>query len=193
MRILRFAVLLGLLAQLGCGAILQGVKAGMDANKPPQTLTTADKRLSVVVPGDWTRDDSLHDEADLGAHQKVKELYVVLLDEKKEDFEDMTLEKHAELTLSSIESSMKNAELSKPVKLTINGCPAVQYVINGSVDNIKVVFIHTTIETGKSFCQMLTWTLKSRWGSQEDDLRKVIESFRDQDTASAPAKPAAGQ
>jgi hypothetical protein len=178
MRIFRFLVLLLLLPQLGCGLVLQGIKSAGESSTP-KVLTTHDKRLQVTVPGNWVQNDKLHEDGDLGAEHRVGELYMVLLDESKADFDGMTLKEHSDLTLGIMKENLANVDLSEPKSLTINGCPALQYVVKGSMDKIKIVFIHTTIETKSSFCQMLTWTLGSEWDQNQVTLYKVIDSFQD--------------
>jgi hypothetical protein len=58
---------------------------------------------------------------------------------------------------------MKNASGTVPVPLTIDGHPALQDELSGTEDNTNVVFLHTTVDDGDHFQQILAWTLKSRW------------------------------
>lgn len=182
------AVLLLLSLTTGCGLVLQGIRAGVESTAAPQNMTTKDKRLQITVPGNWSRNDSLNDEADLGADLQREELYIILLDENKADFDEITLEKHSDLTLGSMKDTVKGFSASEPKKLTINGCPAIQYVVKGTVDNIKVVFVHTTVETKNSFCQMLAWTMNSKWDRNQTELYNVINSFQDLEASPAAQK-----
>ena len=45
-------------------------------------------------------------------------------------------------------------------------------------NNINVVFLHTTVDDGDHFQQILAWTLESRWEEQNQLLREVTGSFR---------------
>jgi hypothetical protein len=45
-------------------------------------------------------------------------------------------------------------------------------------DERRVVFLHTTVDHGNHFQQILAWTLKSRWQKQDQLLREVTASFR---------------
>jgi hypothetical protein len=38
--------------------------------------------------------------------------------------------------------------------------------------------LHTTVDDGDHFQQILAWTLKSRWQQQDQLLREVTASFR---------------
>lgn len=151
----------------------------MAKSQAPQKLLTKDKRIEITVPKSWTSDLSLNDKADLGAKYPSKEEYIILLDESKEDFEDMNLQKHSDLTLGALRKNLDGSEASEPEELTINGLPARQVVVKGTSDGVKVVFLHTTVETDKSFCQVLAWTLSSDWDDNKDDLQQVVKSFRE--------------
>ena len=73
---------------------------------------------------------------------------------------------------------MKNASATEPVRLTIDGHPALQDELSGTERNTNVVFLHTTIDEGDHFQQILAWTLKSRWQQQNKQLREITGTFR---------------
>ncbi len=39
------------------------------------------------------------------------------------------------------------------------------------------VFLHTTVDDGHHFHQILAWTLKSRWQKQNEQLREITRTF----------------
>ena len=47
------------------------------------------------------------------------------------------------------------------------------------MDNINVVYFHTTIETNENFHQVLAWTLPSRLKANEPILKAIINSFQE--------------
>jgi hypothetical protein len=73
---------------------------------------------------------------------------------------------------------MKNASGTQPVSLTIDGHPAMQDELTGTEKGTNVVFLHTTVDDGDLFQQILAWTLKSRWQQQNKLLREITETFR---------------
>lgn len=73
---------------------------------------------------------------------------------------------------------MKNASGTELVSLTIDGHPALQDELTGTEKGTNVVFLHTTVDDGDHFPQILAWTLKSRWQNQNQLLRDVTKSFR---------------
>ena len=73
---------------------------------------------------------------------------------------------------------MKNSPASQPVSPTIDGHPALQDELTGTEKDTNVVFLHTTVDDGDHFQQILAWTLKSRWQKQNQLLCEITASFR---------------
>jgi len=73
---------------------------------------------------------------------------------------------------------MKNASTTERVSLTIDGHPALQDELTGTEKGTNVVFLHTTVDDGDHFQQILTWALKSRWQKQNQLLCEITASFR---------------
>ena len=76
--------------------------------------------------------------------------------------------------------TMKNASASEPVSVTIDNHPALQDELTGTEKGTNVIFLHTTVDDGDHFQQILAWTLKSRWQKPRtlSGLRDVTRSFR---------------
>jgi len=68
---------------------------------------------------------------------------------------------------------VKNSPASQPVSATIDGHPALQDKLTGTEKGTNVAFLHTTVDDGDHFQQILAWTLKSRWQKQNQLLREV--------------------
>jgi len=72
---------------------------------------------------------------------------------------------------------MKNASATEPAPLTIDGHPALQDELSGAEKGTNVVFLHTTVDDGDHFQQILAWTLKSRWQKQNEQLREITRTL----------------
>ena len=55
---------------------------------------------------------------------------------------------------------------------------ALQDELTGTEKGTDDVFLHTTVDDGDHFQQILAWTLKSRCQKQNQQLREVTASFR---------------
>ena len=141
-------------------------------------ISSEDGKTKVTVSGMWAKIPELTKEATLQVGYKGKKMYLIVLSDAKSDFQNLTLEKHHQLTRDRMLQKMKNASASEPVPLTIDGHSAMQDELSGTKDGTNVVFLHTTVDDGDHFQQILAWTLKSRWEQQNEPLREIIRTFR---------------
>jgi hypothetical protein len=141
-------------------------------------LVSSDGRSQITLPKGWKEYRKLHDDAEIQAAYLSKESYVIVLSESKEDFDEMTIEKHSKLTRTGIMESLKKPTINRLPDLTVNGKPAIQYEIRGVMNNIKIVYLHTTVETKGYFHQILAWTLKSKYNDNKGNMQKIIKSFK---------------
>jgi hypothetical protein len=141
-------------------------------------IASDDGKIKVTVPGTWTKLPELNKQASLQVGNKSKEVYLIVITDTKGDLDNFTLEKHHQQTRDRMLQKMKNASGTQPVSLTIDGHPALQDELTGIETGTNVVFLHTTVDDGDHFQQILAWTLKSRWQKQDQLLREVTASFR---------------
>jgi hypothetical protein len=53
----------------------------------------------------------------------------------------------------------------------------VQYEITGSVDGVRIKYLHTTLEGKKYFHQIIAWSLTSKYDSNKATFDKILDSF----------------
>jgi hypothetical protein len=56
----------------------------------------------------------------------------------------------------------------------------LQDELSGTENGTNVAFLHTTVDDGDHFQQILAWTLKSRWQDPKQQLREITRSFGSQ-------------
>jgi len=149
--------------------------------KGPATrkLISANGRFEITVPGAWKEEKTLNDSADLQASHRPSEMYVVVLSEPKADLDGMTLEGHSKLTRQSLIDGVKDPQVSPAFAMKVGDLAALQYEIRGSLDHVKIVYLHTTAESPNYFHQILAWTVPSRFEKNKDTLQKIIALFRE--------------
>jgi hypothetical protein len=103
---------------------------------------------------------------------------LIVITDAKTDLDNLNLEKHHQQTRDRMLQKIKNVSATQPVSLTIDGHPALQDELTGTEKGTNVVFLHTTVDDGDHFQQILAWTLKSRWQEQDQLMREVTASFR---------------
>src|SRR5882724_8265355 len=143
-----------------------------------QEIASDDGKIKVTVSGMWTKLPELNKQATLQVGYKSKEMYLIVITDTKAAVGDLTLEQHHQLTRDRMLQKLKNASASESVPLTIDSHPAMQDELSGTKDRTNVVFLHTTVDDGDHFQQILAWTLKSRWQQQNQLLREITGTFR---------------
>lgn len=176
---------------LSCG-LAGPLKKIADNAQNPTTLTSPDQRIQIVVPGGWTVDKTLNDIAVIQASNRLSEMYVIVIVEGKEDFEEgTTLDYFASLSRNGLAEKVTGEQSTEPVPFQVSGHSAMEYQMEGSVDNIKIKYICTVIETPTNFYQIFTWTLPSRFEQNRETLRGVMQSFKEVQVKPPPPKPTA--
>ena len=155
------------------GFIVVSVLVAQDLTK---VFKTADNQLQIKAPGDWDV-LPLNDAADIQVGNEEKEQYFMLLSEKKIDMYGWNLKKHSYVTFGNLTGSLDEPKIKGPIELEINSRPAIQYEIEGSTQGLRLVYLHTTVETDSAFNQLLAWTLRSKYSENKDILLEVISTF----------------
>ncbi len=162
-----------------------------DSNeKNSKIIRSVEGCCQIQVPGSWKEDKELNEQANLQASNRAKELYIIVISEPKVDFQDMTLDSHSKLTRTEFIKSIKTPEVTGPAAVTVDNNPGVQYEISGAVNNVKIVALHTTVETDEHFHQILAWTIKSRVEKNKPILQNVIQSFKEEAPSDKKSIPA---
>ncbi len=184
-----FCLTILLMTTLSCN--LAGVvKKAADKTREPKPLLSADGKILLTIPGGWKEDKALHESAELEASNRIQEMYVIVLRERKEDFdEDTTLSDYALLTRKGFEQNIAGAQLTGVIPAQIGQQSAMEYQLEGSVDKIKVKYLCTVVETPGHFYQILAWSLRSRFDQNEETLRKVTESFKELNVSASSPEP----
>jgi len=143
-----------------------------------QEIASDDGKIKVTVSGMWTKLPEFNKQATLQVGYKTKDMYLIVFTDAKAAVGDLTLEKHHQITRDRMLQKMTDASATEPVSLTIAGHPALQDELSGTEKRTNVVFLHTTVDDGDHFQQILAWTLKSRWQQQNKLLREITGTFR---------------
>jgi hypothetical protein len=171
-----------LMKSLATIALLFCVAAGcktLQSIGNPTVLKSPDGKFQLTVPAGWSPEPALNANAEITAANKLKEMYAIVLIESKNDFpKDITLDKFTDLNRNSMMTQAATQEASSPEPVTINGNDGRQYTLEGTVKNVKIAYLITTLETPGHYHQIITWTLPSKFDENKNTLKQVTESFR---------------
>jgi hypothetical protein len=176
---------------LGCSYFNQ-VKKEIEKVQEPQIMTATDGKSQLSVPGTWSAQKDLNDNASIQAGNLLAEQYAIVISESKEDFSSkMTLNDYADVIRKSAKQTLTDAVLTETKPVTINGYPAVQFEVDGSVSNIKAKWLYTLVNAPNNFHQILAWSTASKYEKNKPVFVDVINSFKEIEGTTGTAPPAA--
>lgn len=136
---------------------------------------TSDKVMQFQVPASWETINGLNDEASFQMGHAYKEQYMIVISEPKIDF-DGTLAEYSVVTTNNILSGLADNVKSEATEIDINGMKAIQCAISGTIQRLRVHYLHTVIVTENDFHQVLCWTLSSKKESVFPTFYEIINS-----------------
>src|SRR2546421_9263434 len=142
-----------------------------------QEITSEDAKLRITTSGFWVKTSDLNKDAALQVANKSKDMYLMVFTDAKSAVGGMTLEQRHQTARDRKLQSMQNASATQTVPLTIDGHAALQDEVSGTQQRTNLVFLHTTVDDGDYFQQIIAWTTKSRWPKLNRELRDVTNSF----------------
>jgi hypothetical protein len=170
------------LGLLGVPLVVGMIKSDLERHRQllnaKQELGSPDGKLKVTTSGMWTKMPGLNKQATMQIAYKANAMYLMVITDPKSTVPNMTLDEHHQLTRDHMLQKMKNPSITQPVSVTIDNHPGLQDELSGTDNGASVVFLHTTVDDGDNFHQILAWTPKSRWVKQKSELREVTNSFR---------------
>lgn len=174
----------------GCSAFNQ-IQKEIEKTGQAKVLTATDGKSQISLPGGWSEDKTLNDDAVIQASSRLSELYVVVIPNDKADFTtDMNLDSLTQLLRKNMSESVAQSESGSPVSTYISGYPARQFEMSGAIEGIKAKYLYTVVETPSTYYQIITWTLASRFDTNKPKLLEVTESFKETDGVPKAPPPA---
>lgn len=152
-------------------------RASATTGDQPVVITSG--KIQITAPAGWKIATDLNDAADLQAVDVKNKLYLIVLTDNKIDYSDMTLGKHSKTTLDILIKPLTSMTMGGPTNLRVNGNPALQYEVRGTIQGINVVYLHTTVETPAHFQQIVAWMAVSGYESNKVVFQRVIRSFKE--------------
>lgn len=175
----------------GCSAISQ-IKKQVDKSQSPQTIRCTDGKCELTVPGSWSAQTALNEQANLQAANPFAEQYLIVIAESKADFTGkMNLDDYKEIILENVRATVTDPVISDGRTVVVNGYPARQFEVAGSIKNIKANWIYTLVDAPKNYHQILAWSTASKFEANKPILLEAINSFKELDETAPPAPSAA--
>jgi hypothetical protein len=132
------------------------------------------------IPSSWSSQSDLNEKADLQVGNTLKQEYLIVLTEAKEDFASMDAPRLLEHHVSKLEQGV-TSPVRVPLSMTQLGpYPARQMELHATTNNLNIVYLVTAVEGHKSFHGIIAWTTKSRWAESKPVFEKALGTFQEQ-------------
>ena len=186
------ALVVGLaLGMTGCGTLglsrSQPDSAAMTNQRVDQSfrgniLVSRLKPVQMNLPNGWEAapTGSLHGNADLEAYNPDETMFLVVLGEDRDAVAQGNLQDQANIYLQilkgGLDSIVANQSLTGVDR--VGSFPAVQYEVRGDVAQRTVAYLHTTVEMGDNFYQVVVWTPDDLRIANNEAMRAIVQEFR---------------
>lgn len=148
------------------------------------TEVKVNNRYSMLIPDYLQPCTDLHKDASMQYQNVEKDIYAMVIDEKKKTMQDYSLDYDIDTYFNNIASqgfaeNIKDGKVSIPGRQEIHGHKALIAEVTGKIENNEVYYKLGLIETPYEFYQILIWTRASNKEELEPDIIKMIESFQE--------------
>lgn len=148
------------------------------------TEVKVNDRYSVTIPEYLQPCTDLHKDASLQYQNVEKDIYTIVIDEKKITMQGYDLDYDLDLYFKSIASqpfleTIKDGKVSIPGRQQIDGNKALIAEITGKIEQTDVYYKLGVVETPYQFYQLLVWTRAENKEKYEKDMIRIIESFKE--------------
>ncbi|MFC4740303.1 hypothetical protein ACFO3U_09895 [Flavobacterium ponti] len=152
---------------------------------------TVNNKYTLDVFSNMSKTKELNDEASLQYQNIFKELYVIVIDESAEQFENVIIDNglqelyqpdldgYTSLIVDGFESEEGVGDISEAKDTIINGLEAKVFDLEGKVEEYDVYYKLAFLKSQKSYYQIMTWTLLDKKEDFEEKMDKMIYSFKE--------------
>ena len=149
-------------------------------------IQSTDGMITLSVPSSWKNvKGELNEEAIWEACDYSKEQYLIVISESKIDFSDnFDLEQYTSLVKDNY-SSLTDMQMTAESDTIINEYPAKYFEVSATVNNIKIQYYITTVETKNYFYQFAGWTLLSKADNNRSVINNVVKTFNENSSSTA--------
>ncbi|MBK1881410.1 acyl carrier protein [Luteolibacter pohnpeiensis] len=168
---------------LGVGVVVNLVgKSSLahETDDPKYRIFSEDLHSHLDIPKSWKEKASLNDYAAIGATSRNEQVCAMVITDSKLDIAG-GLEDFDQLTTGKLFEALGNPELSAAESQTMGGCPAIYHRLQGTTNGINIVYHRYSVETAKSYHQVIAWTSISKEQEMLPLMMEVIKSFGSDD------------
>ncbi len=143
-------------------------------------IVTGNGNTVVYIPQHWVKGVVKNEEALLTAGNIYKEGYMMLFKVAQSELDVASLEDYESNLISYYLGSLGNVRSEEPKTITTDhNVESRVYKISATIDNVDIIYLLAFMEDDQqNYYQVMTWSLKSRFASNQSDLMNVIRKIR---------------
>jgi len=146
---------------------------------------------AVSLPGYLSETNDLNEDASLQYQNLWKEFYVIIIHDLKSEMEEILeehelleiypndLEGYSSLIWDGFEEDIDIQNIADTVDDRIHGMPVKYRKINAVVEGLDVFYYFAIIEGKERFYQILAWTMTEKQKEYEEEMKRMIYSFKE--------------
>ncbi|MGB3199814.1 MAG: hypothetical protein WBA99_02860 [Nodosilinea sp.] len=144
-------------------------------------LASRMKPVQLRLQNGWQAAPSgtLHPTADLEAYNPDQDMFLVVLGESRAAVAPGNLEEQADNYLKILKGGFDQiiTNQARTGVERVNSFPAVQYNVSGEVGQQPVAYLHTTVEMGEEYYQVVVWTPNDLRAANANAMRSIVQEI----------------
>lgn len=144
-----------------------------------QSVKSSETNLTLQFPKSW-KEYELNEIATIQMANMAKEQYFVIIEETAGDFtDDFTVGDYTNIIMENMMAVVETEEdpVINDVKIGEN-IDAKQFEMTGAVEKVKVKYLVTCAEVDGYFCQIIAWSLQSKYDKNKPVFEEIINSVK---------------
>jgi hypothetical protein len=143
----------------------------------PKVFKSDDGKLQIELTNEWEAMEKKPDVA-LRIHHSTKSMLIKVTVDPRQDYDG--LDGYATKHLKGFgEDNLKNREVGQLKRMQINGYPAIQCQIIGSLNGARYVYTVTALEMPSFFAHMQTSAPPSAFEKNKDELVNAVKGLKE--------------
>lgn len=161
----------------GNSIIPQVDKPPVEKKEELEVFILPDEILEVTATTKWVNDDTLHPESKLSLVSEEYNSYLIVLEDKKEDFpSDMKLPYYTQLISENLKKDLEEGQISDVKDIQVTGEDGKLFNISGKDGGMEIVYKYLITEKEDCFYQVILWSSKENIENNPAYYENIITS-----------------
>ena len=164
------------------------------ADEDGEQTITIDNKYSLTIPAFLSEVDNLNDDASLQYQNVMKGLYVVVIDEPKDELHQVlvdynltdryesNLDGYANLILDGLNESLTDPKQTEVIETNVNGLPVKLTTMVGTIENIRIFYTYGIYEGKDTYYQVIVWTGSDMQSKYQSKMEAVLQTLKELNT-----------